>query len=63
MVEHPCIHISEERKTLMVASFMLWLMLNQNVKLDLLILVISALLVAFAALYVWGKPSEKVLAS
>lgn len=42
---------------------MLWLMLDQNVKLDLLILPISALLVAFAALYVWGKSSEEVLAS
>lgn len=42
---------------------MFWLLLDQNIKLDLFILPISALLVAFAALYVWGKPSEEVLVS
>lgn len=50
-------------KNIHLAASVLWLMLDRNVKLYLLVLPISAILVAFAPLYIWGKPAEEVLAS
>lgn len=50
-------------KNIHLVSLMLQLMLDRNGKLYLLILLLSAISVAFAPLHVCRKPSQEVLAS